>query len=301
MKEIRKCLEYLEAEDYKKAIKFGKKAIKLYPEDVEAYACLGEAYFMEGQIDLAIENFKKTENCLKRKYEQRAKLLSGIFEIQDFKERDFNLMILYKRLGDAYKQKMDLETALYYYNESLSLARDLKFTKSEKDALLNIADIFYYKGEMEKTLKYLEEALIIEEDEKEKIYTYNLIAYIYFKEKEYNKTIEYLKKVIEISEKYEDHIESGKAMLSLAGVYREIKDYENTKYYLSEGLKRIQKTGDKYWLGLFLRYFGWYFMDKGDIKSAREHLNKAYEILKSIGAEEEASEVVEDLVELEGK
>jgi hypothetical protein len=48
-----------------------------------------------------------------------------------------------------------------------------------------------------------------------------------------------------------------------------------------------------------LEYLGWYFRDKGDIKSAREYLNRAYEILKSIGAERDASVVLKDLSELE--
>jgi tetratricopeptide (TPR) repeat protein len=299
MKEIKKCIKYFETGDYQKAIKFGKKAVKRYPEKAEAYYCLGEAYFMEGEIDLAIENFKKAENCLKRKYEQHTKLLSSILKIKDFKKRDFNLMILYKRLGDAHKEKTNLGTAIFYYDKTLSLARDLEDIEIQKDTLLSISEILHQEDELDEAIKCLEEILMIKEDEKEKIITYNQIAALYFEKEEYNKAIEYLKKAIEISERYGNYKDSGKTMLNLAGVYREMKDYENTKYYLSEGLKRIQKTGDKYWLGLFLKYFGWYFRDKGDIKSAKEYLNKAYEIFESIEEEEEAVEVLENLAELE--
>jgi tetratricopeptide (TPR) repeat protein len=90
-------------------------------------------------------------------------------------------------------------------------------------------------------------------------------------------------------------------MLNLGNTYRKIKDFENTEYYLSEGLKRVQKVGDKYWEGVGLTYFGLYFIDKEDIKSAREYLNRAYEIFKSIGAEEDASVVLKDLSELKEK
>jgi tetratricopeptide (TPR) repeat protein len=90
-------------------------------------------------------------------------------------------------------------------------------------------------------------------------------------------------------------------MLNLGNTYRKIKDFENTEYYLSEGLKRVQKVGDKYWEGTGLAYLGWYAEDIGDIKSAREYLTRAYEIFKSIGAEKDASEVLKDLSELKEK
>ncbi|MGC8769595.1 tetratricopeptide repeat protein [Calditerrivibrio sp.] len=61
MREIEKCFEYLEKGDYQKAIKSGQMAVKLYPRNINAYICLGEAYFMAGKIELAIKNFKKVK------------------------------------------------------------------------------------------------------------------------------------------------------------------------------------------------------------------------------------------------
>ncbi|MGC9140963.1 MAG: hypothetical protein ACP5IN_01170 [Caldimicrobium sp.] len=58
-------------------------------------------------------------------------------------------------------------------------------------------------------------------------------------------------------------------MLNLGNAHRKIKDFEKAYFYLSEGLKRVQKVGDKYWERVGLKYFGWYFRDKGDIKLAR--------------------------------
>jgi len=300
MKEIEKCFEYLEAGDYKSAIKFGKKAVERYPQKAEAYYCLGEAYFTAGEIDRAIENFKKASACLKKEYEEKAKLLSVMFiNTQEFEPSDPNLALLYKRLGDAYKRKEDLDTALFYYEKSLLLARDLGFKELEKDTLFNMSDIFYYEEDYDSALECLEEILTLQEDEKERVITYHYIGLFYFKKGEYNEAIRYLKEAIEISERYGDYSEGGMAMLSLAMVYLTIKDYENAEYYLSDGLKRFQKVGEKHGEGMALAFFGLYFRDKGDLQSAREYLRKAYEIFRSIGAEEEAEDVLIELAEIE--
>ncbi len=77
-------------------------------------------------------------------------------------------------------------------------------------------------------------------------------------------------------------------MLNLGETYRKAKDYKNAKFYLEEGLKRVQKVGDKYWEGVGYGYLGLYYKDLGDRKLAREYYNKALEIFKSIGAQSDA-------------
>ena len=207
MREIEKCFEYLEVGDYQRAIKSGQMAVKLYPRNINAYACLGEAYFMAGKLDLALKNFKKVEAYIKENYEY-----------------DINLYPIYNNIANIYEEK-----------------------------------------------------------------------------EEYDKAIEYYKKALEITEREGKYHGSGIIMLNLGGIYSVIRDFENAEYYLSEGLKRMQKLKDKLGEGLGLSLFGLYFADKGDIKSAREYLNQAYEIFKSIGEEEKASEILKNLAELEGK
>ncbi|MGC9110229.1 MAG: hypothetical protein ACP5HI_08455, partial [Caldimicrobium sp.] len=59
--------------------------------------------------------------------------------------------------------------------------------------------------------------------------------------------------------RYGDYHGSGKTMLNLGNTYREAKDFKNALFYLNEGLKRVQKVGDKFWEGLGYEYLGLYF------------------------------------------
>jgi hypothetical protein len=46
---------------------------------------------------------------------------------------------------------------------------------------------------------------------------------------------------------------------------------------------------------------GWLYRDKGDKKTAKDYLTRAYNLLKSIGAERDAEKVLSDIRELEKK
>jgi tetratricopeptide (TPR) repeat protein len=80
-----------------------------------------------------------------------------------------------------------------------------------------------------------------------------------------------------------------------------MKDYEKAEKYLLEGLEGVRKVGDKYWEATGYHYLGWLYKDKGDKKTAKDYLTRAYNLYKSIGAERKAKDVLSDIRELEKK
>jgi hypothetical protein len=65
--EIKECINFIEAGDYKRAVQVGKIAVEKYPENVPAYSCLGLAYYKVGELKLAYENMKKAESLTNNK------------------------------------------------------------------------------------------------------------------------------------------------------------------------------------------------------------------------------------------
>lgn len=84
----------------------------------------------------------------------------------------------------------------YITSRSLDLAKKLGDREGEAVLLNNIAGIFRNKGELDKALKYYEESLRLQTDEREKAPTYNNIAFIYSDKGNHEKAIEYLKKLL---------------------------------------------------------------------------------------------------------
>jgi tetratricopeptide (TPR) repeat protein len=275
--EIAACWVFIYAGDYKRAIEAGKLAVEKYPKDSEAYLCLGLAYYNVGELKLALENLKKAESLTSNKED-----LMGIYNIIG--------QILYR---------MGYLDALLYYSRSLNLAKDLGDIDMQATLINNIGEIYIVRGELDKALSYLEEALSLQINEKRKASTYNNIAAIYYKKGDYQKAVKYLQKAIEINEKYEDYHEVSRGKLNLGDLYREMKDYKNAEKYLFEGLEGVKKVGDKYWEATGYASLGFLYKDKGDKKTAREYFTRAYNLYKSIGAEGYAQSVLEEIKELD--
>jgi len=278
--EIDKCFNYLNAQDYKRAIEAGKSAVMLYPRNASAYRCLGKAYYRVGEFKLALSAMKEAERLATTKSD---------------------LMYVYNLLGKIYAAMADFDNAFLYYSRCLNIAKEIGERNAEASMLNDIANIFQIIGEYDKALKYYEESLKLQNDEREKAATYNNIAVLYSTKGDFNKSIEYRKKAIEICERYGDYHGLARALINLGETYRRIKDFANAKTYLFKGLNLIKKINDKNWEAMAYMSLGWLYKDIGNKKLAREYLLKAYNIFKSIGAEKISLAILYELKALEEK
>lgn len=275
--DIYDCSSYKNAGDYYRAIEAGKRAIRLYPKNGYAHFCLGDAYYLTGESNLAIKSMKEAEKL-------------------SYSERE--LMLIYNRLGMIYRALSDYDNALIYNNRYLSLAHKLENRTEEATALNNIALIHNAKGEPDKALSYYEEALRLMADEKAKSPTYNNIALIYSNEGDYNKAISYFKKALEISERYGNYHGAAIVMLNLGDTYRSAKDFIKAEEYFTEGLKRILRVGDKRSEANAYKYIGAMYRDKGEVQKAKDYLTKAYNLFEIIGAKDGAKDAITMLNEI---
>jgi pentatricopeptide repeat protein len=272
------CINFIKAEDYKRAIEVGKLAVKKYPKNPKAYFCLGVAYYNIGELKSAYENMKKAESLTNKKED---------------------LMYIYSWGGLILEKMGYLDDALLYFSRSLSLAKDLGNIAGQAGLLNDIAMIYDDKGELDKALSYYKESLSLKTNEKDKAVTYNNIANIYTKKGDYQKAVEYFQKAIEIDEKYGDYHSASIDKLNLGNTYRMMKDYENAEKYLSEGLEGVKKVGDKYWEAYGYAYLAWLYKDKGDKEKAKEYFTSAYNLFKSIGAEGDAKGALNEMKKLD--
>lgn len=231
-----------------------------------------------GQVDLALESFKKAERESRTKEE---------------------LAVVYNWMGMAYDKKGLLDEALLYYSKDLHLSKELGDKRGEAASLNNIAGIYRRKGEYQKALEYYNESLRLKTDEKEKAVTYNNIATLYSDLGDYKKAVEHYKKSLEIDERYGNYHGYAATLLNLGNIYRKMKDYKQAEACLLEGLKRVKKIEDRFWEGVAYVYLGLLYRDTGNRALAKEYLNKALRTFQEIGAQESALEALAYLYELE--
>jgi len=272
--DLQTCFNQSNAGNYQEAIQYGKKAVREYPNNPYSYFCLGKAYAKTGQLNKAIDNFKKAS---------------------EYDSNDYDLMGIYNWLGVGYVDKGDNSNGLFYESKSLKLAEQFGDVDTEKDDLNNIASIFRNEGNDSKALEYYKKALKLENGKSETGAIYNNIATIYSDMHNFKKAIDYFKKAINVAEEHGHYLDSGKWMLNLGDTYCQMKDYKDAKLYLKKGFERVKKIGNKYWEGTGYRYLGWYYQDIGNKVLPKKYLMKALDIFRAIGDDGDASGVLKDL------
>ena len=211
---IEECANYLTAGDYRRAILAGQRAVRMFPNSVEANFCLGASYLQVGELKLAVEYLKRAESLTSDKN---------------------HLSAIYNLLGQASYRMDDLDLALYYYSKKLAIDRELGKKEGEATALNNIAEIYRKKRDYNKALEYYQQALNLGKDDKNKATVYNNIAFVYSAKGDYNKAIEYFQKAIELGERVGDYREVAGRYLNLGNTYIKVKNYELAEKYLTEG------------------------------------------------------------------
>jgi len=250
---LRECANFLDAQNYQKALQIGLEAVRAEPDNVWSYVCVGISYDYLGHYRQAIKYFKIAE-----KYAVSKNALA----------------IVYNWEGSVYDNIGDLNNALLYDNRALSLAIELGDRNGESDDLNNIASIYQDMGKLDKALEFYKKSLALS-DEKGKSTTYNNIATIYYQMGDYKKAIEYMRKGIEINQRFGDYYDLASDYLNLGSVYIKIKDFSKAKYYLEQGLSMEKKIGNLRWLGAAYRYLGKLYLAEGEKTLAKQNLEKA--------------------------
>lgn len=278
--EVYNCQNYLKAGDYQRAIEAGKKAVKFYPRNLEAYFCLGVSYRLVGEFDLALSHMKEAERLATSKSD---------------------LSFIYNQLGLIYRAKGDLDNALLYHSRSLSICKETGNKQGEAAELSNIASIYRSKGELDKALDYYEQSLKLTINEKDKISTYNNIALIYSEKNNFKKAEEYFLKGIDIATKTGAFHDLAILTINLGDNFRRSRDFVKAEQYLKDGLNKILRVGDKYWEAGAYKYLGWLYSDIGNMKLAKDYLTKAYQLFNSIGAKADADDALFSLLMLDSQ
>ncbi|NER14520.1 CHAT domain-containing protein [Leptobacterium flavescens] len=188
------------------------------------------------------------------KYAMTADSLSSVYPIDSatLYETKLNLATLYNQY-----ETLDIGKAFGYYNEALEIAKKVKDTSKIRDIYMLIGNLFN-QTEPDRSLEYLEKALVLAEPEKDPFNSYQIYSNISFTHglnEEYEKSLEYTHKSLEylIGDNLRDH-KSINRNLFINSDYKE--NLLNALPKLGETyLKYYEKTGDPEFLDKSIHYF----------------------------------------------
>lgn len=120
-----------------------KKTMEVYSRIASIYNNIGYTYYVESNIDKALEYYLKS------------------YELADTKNL-LNLMgTLMNNIGDIYRQKANYEKALEYFHKCLRILGDVDNKMLLLVILVNLSDIYHRKGDEDLSIYYLNKAVYV--------------------------------------------------------------------------------------------------------------------------------------------
>jgi Tfp pilus assembly protein PilF len=178
---IKKAKEFMQQQQYEKAINKYREAVKMRPELPEPHNYIGICYFQLGEFRLARETFKKAIS-LKPDFAYAYNNLGTAYYAQshfDEAEEAFNealklnakIASAYHNLGNIYLARNEREKAIEYYKKAFqinpaylaasqtNIARVEQYQKGKGEVEYSYACVLASIGKTDEALDHLEEAV----------------------------------------------------------------------------------------------------------------------------------------------
>ena len=208
---------------------------------------------------------------------------SLIIELTNAKSDTSRIYILSELSGRYGEYKVD--SALYFGELSLSLARKIHFPKGESGALMRLGWAYRTMGNMPKALELLFKALQIEEKYNllnNKAATVRLIASVYRFSENYSEALKYYRQNLELL------VALGNSSASIVQNYNNVgnvflllNQLDSAEYYLQKAAEGIEKFKVTWARGWNAQYFGRLYYRKGDTLNALKYYQESIDLFRN--------------------
>ncbi|MDR3290369.1 MAG: hypothetical protein LBT02_03755 [Rickettsiales bacterium] len=255
--ELEKSISYyvkLYNESFKILKQLKKESDMANKDYLEAKKYISKLDFYRFFIKIDYINFKKNSNDVLATKNYLIGLIKELnfeyFEANDFYKKAIALNpyvnVYYIRLGNIFFNEYDFNKTISIYE--LGLYKANFTTQSDKKIKLqfldNIGEMYYLKGEFDKSLRYYNELLLQALNYNNNDQKYNAIfniGLINIKKIDYKNAIDTFVYAYKVAFKNNNMEQKFNSMLMLAEVYRLYGDYENGKFYAIKSFELAKK------------------------------------------------------------
>ncbi len=188
-------------------------------------------------------------------------------------------------LAYLHEQKGNIDSALFFYQKSLSIAQKTGNKKNESIVLNNMAAIYKDLGKIKEALDCHTKSLSIriKLGDKEGIATsYNNLGLLYLNQGKVSEALEFYFKALNISEEFKDKSGVATELGNIAALYKDQQEYDKAFEYYKRCLAIQQETGDKYSIGYSLNGIGNLFEATNQHDSALVYYDRSLKIREEI-------------------
>ncbi|MCU0439612.1 MAG: tetratricopeptide repeat protein [Raineya sp.] len=201
-------------------------------------------------------------------------------------QKDSSLVKLYIDIAKEYNMALKLDSAIFYCQKSLDLAKKVKFQNGEAQALSYLGEYHEGKGARQEAIKYYNEAYTLYNLLKNRSRAATMLNYIgvtYDYLGEFDKALKYLFQSAQIKEEVNNFSGLSDVYNDIGIVYEQMNEPNKALDYYQKSLKILldnQLSQRK--ISNIYNNIGVIYYDKMDYDKALENFNKSFEIRKSI-------------------
>lgn len=253
---------------------------------------------------IVVRQLEITDDLLKKDldsalvYALKAKSYYSALSSVELKARVLN------NLGDVYKAKGELATALNYYLRSKSLVDEAVFKQPKNSQLnllksdirLKIGTLYLQLQNFNKSLAYYESALSILEKlnstalkaevDLRKLKIYNNIAAVFIQQQDYETALVYFRNALELNKSVNNSAYESSLLNNIGICYLEKKERDLASHYFQKSLKIRKNAGDKQGYAQVLNNIGKNEVYNGNFELAANYFKQALTLSREIGNKE---------------
>ncbi|MFX0066458.1 MAG: tetratricopeptide repeat protein [Candidatus Hermodarchaeota archaeon] len=189
-------------------------------------------------------------------------------------------------MGNIYSQKDELDTALEYYERSLTVREMLDNPQDLADSLKNIGIIYYQKGEMDTALEYYEQGLALFEtigNSQGIGHSLNNIGNVHLQKGELDTALEYHERSLAIYETIGNPQDIAHSLNNIGEIYRTKGELDTALEYHERSLAIREMLGNPQDIAASLNNIGEINHRKGELDTARNYLQRSVDLFETIG------------------
>ena len=259
---------YSEMNQYKRADRLGRFAVKYFKPDYTLYYVIASSYESQEKYRDALYYYREIlENKLSDNASTYSSLSYCYSEIgDDDSALKYVEMAIQKDPYDSYShyRKGRILVNIKDYEEAIkSFERSLDYDKTDVDSFQWISYCYSMLKDFEKSLEYANRAILINKDD---CYSYFRKAWAYQEMSRYTEAINFYKECIRCNDKYVD------AYLNISYVYSKLGDNKRSLVYANKALLINQEYSYAHYRK------AWALQESGRLEEAYDGYSKAIEL-----------------------
>ncbi|MFW9825393.1 MAG: tetratricopeptide repeat protein [Candidatus Thorarchaeota archaeon] len=180
----------------------------------------------------------------KNDYKKALEIATECLTLWEMIENKVGVINMHQLFGFAHLMLGQYDIALDYASKCLSLAKELNFQTLIAASFTLIAGIHLYSGNINQSLEYCKKASSIKEvDRRHKLFIFIFLGRIYQEKGELDRSLRYLKQAVPLAEKMNNIDQLILIIGNIGSIYRMKNDYSHAEEYLIRSLTLSEKIG----------------------------------------------------------